>query len=584
MLYQINFKKFYLEIIAKYKWWYVMMIIAPVVSAFFLPICNYSLKLIIDYLSKNSQFTILEIIEPVAIFCIAVFVSQMIWRVYNYGDFRSQPFIEAQIINKAYAMLLMHNYNFFQNNLSGKTASQIATLRDKYISLHDRIFHGMFYGILTILVSLVIFFKVHFSLAFATLIWLLVAMPVFILSKKKQFILTKNSSALRQKITGLLNDGISNISTVLLFSNRNYEKNLLNKTNNDWVKAEEKRIWFINVNHFVIGLIYAVIPILTLFLMLDLYQKKLVSLGDLAMVLGLMFHIFDNSWILLTHVDGFIQDLGQLKEAFEIFDKKNIVEEKQIPQNLKIQNPQINFQNVNFKYNENLVLENFNLTVKPFQKIGLVGHSGAGKSTIVNLLLKIFNDYHGKITINQQDITTINNDDLRANIALIPQDPALFHRTIFENIAYGKVEASLQEVIESAQKANIHDFIMTLPNQYQTMVGERGVKLSGGQKQRIAIARALLKKAPILILDEATSSLDSKTENEIQQAINEILEIEKITVIAIAHRLSTIKNMDRIIVLENGNIVEDDNFFNLIALDDSKFKAMWQHQVNFFVN
>lgn len=184
MLYQINFKKFYLEIIAKYKWWYVMMMIAPVVSAFFLPICNYSLKLIIDYLSKNSQFTILEIIEPVAIFCIAVFVSQMIWRVYNYGDFRSQPFIEAQIINKAYAMLLMHNYNFFQNNLSGKTASQIATLRDKYISLHDRIFHGMFYGILTILVSLVIFFKVHFSLALATLVWLLVAMPVFILSKK----------------------------------------------------------------------------------------------------------------------------------------------------------------------------------------------------------------------------------------------------------------------------------------------------------------------------------------------------------------------------------------------------------------
>jgi len=584
MPYQLDIKKFYLEIIAPYKWWYTMMITAPVVSAFFLPVCNYSLKLIIDYLSKNSKFTILEIIEPVAIFCIAVFASQMIWRIYNYGDYRSQPLIEAQIINKSYAMLLTHNYEFFQNNLSGKTASQIATLRDKYISLHDRIFHGMLYGILTILVSLVIFFKVHFSLALATFIWLLVAMPVFILSKKKQFILTKNSSALRQKITGLLNDSISNISTVLLYSNRNFEKNLLNKTNDDWVKAEEKRIWFINVNHFVIGLIYAVIPILTLFLMLDLYQKKLVSLGDLVMVLGLMFHIFDNSWILLTHVDGCIQDFGQLKEAFEIFNPKNIAEEKQIPQNLKIQNPQIKFQNVNFKYYENAVLEDFNLAIEPFQKIGLVGHSGAGKSTVINLLLKIFNNYQGKIIIDKSDIATLNNDDLRANIALIPQDPALFHRTIFDNIAYGNVKASMQEVIDCAKKAKIHDFIMTLPNQYQTLVGERGVKLSGGQKQRIAIARALLKKAPILILDEATSSLDSKTENEIQQAINDILEIEKITVIAIAHRLSTIKNMDRIIVLENGKIVEDDNFLNLIANDDSKFKAMWQHQVNFFIN
>jgi ATP-binding cassette subfamily B protein len=256
-----------------------------------------------------------------------------------------------------------------------------------------------------------------------------------------------------------------------------------------------------------------------------------------------------------------------------------VIEDKPLV-NLKFQNPQIIFENISFKYHDNFVLKDFNLKINPTQKIGVVGHSGAGKSTLVNLFLKIFTGYLGKITINDQDLQDINNDDLRANIALIPQDPALFHRSIFENIAYGNNKSSLDEVIACAKKSHIHDFIISLPNGYDTLVGERGVKLSGGQKQRIAIARALLKNAPILILDEATSSLDSQTESEIQQSILEILEIENITIIAIAHRLSTIKNMDRIIVLEQGKIVEDDDFITLINKENGRFKDMWNHQIN----
>jgi ATP-binding cassette subfamily B protein len=218
-----------------------------------------------------------------------------------------------------------------------------------------------------------------------------------------------------------------------------------------------------------------------------------------------------------------------------------LVKENNKLQNLKITNPQIIFENVNFKYSENLVLRDFSLTINPGQKIGLVGYSGAGKSTLVNLLLKVFINYSGIISINQKSLTEINNDDLRANIAVIPQDPALFHRSIFDNIAYGNTNASREEVIESAKKAHIHDFIFSLASGYDTLVGERGVKLSGGQKQRIAIARALLKNASILILDEATSSLDSKTESEIQQSILDILQQKKITLIAIAQSISAIK-------------------------------------------
>jgi len=581
---QINLQKFFYQIIKPYRFWYFLMMLTPLVSALFIPVSNYSLKLIIDNLAVNQNFTISDIIFPVSIFCIAVFVSQMIWRVYNYGDYKSQPFIEANIINKAYAMLLEHNYQFFQNNLSGKTASQIATLRDKYVSIHDHIFHGFTYCVLTILITLIIFFNVHQSVAIANLLWLAISIPAMFYSKKKIFSLSKNSTQAKQKITGLLNDSIANISNVLHFANRNFEKKLLENANENFISLEKKRIWFININHFWIGLIYAILPIITLFLMIDLRQKNLISIGDFVLVLALMFHLFDHSWTMLQHLDGLISDFGQLSDAFTIFDDKNLVKENNQLVNLKLTNPQIIFENINFKYSKNLVLENFSLTINPVQKIGLVGNSGAGKSTLVNLLLKIFTNYTGKITINNQCLTTINNDDLRSNIAVIPQDPALFHRSIFENIAYGNPNASKEEVIESAKKAHIHEFISSLANGYDTLVGERGVKLSGGQKQRIAIARALLKNASILILDEATSSLDSKTESEIQQSILEILKLKNITVIAIAHRLSTIKNMDRIIVLESGKIIEDDNFKNLLAKNNGKFKEMWNHQINGMIN
>jgi ATP-binding cassette subfamily B protein len=246
-----------------------------------------------------------------------------------------------------------------------------------------------------------------------------------------------------------------------------------------------------------------------------------------------------------------------------------------------VKNPEINFKNLTYHHQkDNLVFNNFNLSIKAGERIGLVGHSGAGKSTLINLLLKVFDPIGGEILIDQKNIAGVTFDSLRANIALIPQDPALFHRTIYENIAYGKINCSADEVVTAAKKAHIHDFIMSLPLTYDTLVGERGIKLSGGQKQRVVIARAILKNAPILILDEATSSLDSEVETQIQESINEMLENSRSTVIAIAHRLSTIKNMDRIVVMDRGKIIEDGSFSELISKENGRFKELWNHQVN----
>lgn len=234
-----------------------------------------------------------------------------------------------------------------------------------------------------------------------------------------------------------------------------------------------------------------------------------------------------------------------------------------------------------FNYeNSSTIFNNLNLQIKAGQKIGIVGHSGAGKSTLISLLLKNFKAASGEIIIDEQNIANVSSDSLRSQIALIPQDIMLFHRPIGENIGYAKENASQVEIEMAAKAANIHDFIESLPEKYNTLVGERGVKLSGGQRQRIAIARAILKNAPILILDEATSALDSQTEYEIQKSISKMLEQKNATVIAIAHRLSTIKHLDRIIVIDKGQIIEDGSFQELLAKDNGKFKIMWDSQVN----
>lgn len=251
---------------------------------------------------------------------------------------------------------------------------------------------------------------------------------------------------------------------------------------------------------------------------------------------------------------------------------------------LKISEGEIIFKDISFAYKEgSSVFEHLNLHIKAGEKVGIVGHSDSGKSTLIALLLKNFKAGIGDIIINNQSLYDTSSDSLREQISLIPQDIMLFHRSVGENIVYAKENATPTEIENAAKAANTYEFIESLPEKYNTIVGERGVKLSGGQRQRIAIARAILKNAPILVLDEATSSLDSHTEQEVQKSINTMLDIENVTIIAIAHRLSTIKHMDRIIVMDKGKIVEDGTFMELVRKEKGKFKELWEHQVNGFV-
>ena len=277
----------------------------------------------------------------------------------------------------------------------------------------------------------------------------------------------------------------------------------------------------------------------------------------------------------------FFEYLGNISDGVAVFVQPHEIIDKTDAPVLKVNRGEIEFNDVCFTYHEGLqVFEHLNVTIEPKQQVGLVGFSGSGKSTFVNIMLRLFEPQSGEINIDGQNILNVTQDSLRENVSIIPQDPQLFHRSLMENIRYGRLDATDDEVIEAAKKAHAHEFILQAEKQYDSLVGERGVKLSGGQRQRIAIARAILKDSPILILDEATSSLDSVTEKKIQLALENLMKDR--TVVVVAHRLSTISHMDRILVFDQGKIIEDGSHQQLLQRD-GHYAHLWNMQAGGFL-
>jgi len=286
-------------------------------------------------------------------------------------------------------------------------------------------------------------------------------------------------------------------------------------------------------------------------------------------------------WFAGLEMPLFFKEIGTCRQALSLIQTPHDITDKPKAEPLKVEKGTITFENVSFKYSpQNSIFKNKNIIIKAGEKVGLVGFSGSGKTTFVHLILRYHDIHGGRILIDGQDISNVTLESLRSNISLIPQDPSLFHRSIWENIRYGKPNASPEEIIGAAKRAHAEEFILKMPEKFQSLVGERGVKLSGGQKQRIAIARAILKDAPILILDEATSALDSVTEKAIQDALQELMTGK--TSIVIAHRLSTLSGMDRILVFDHGAIVEEGTHDELLSLG-GHYARLWEMQAGGFL-
>jgi ATP-binding cassette subfamily B protein len=307
-----------------------------------------------------------------------------------------------------------------------------------------------------------------------------------------------------------------------------------------------------------------------------------ISPGDIVLVVTMIFRMRDQMLFIGSHLHHLAETWGEVKESLEEIVEPHEIVDVHSAKPMRVSDGALDFKSVTFVYGSSgrEVMSNFVLSIPGRQKVGLVGKSGAGKSTLVKILLRHYDLKSGQIMIDGQNIAKVTQDSLREAIAVVPQEPLLFHRTLRENIAYGNPQATNEEIEHAARLAQAHEFISALPMGYETLVGERGVKLSGGERQRVAIARAILKNAPILVLDEATASLDSESEVAIQKALHELMQGK--TVIAIAHRLSTLREMDRIIVLDRGQIVEEGTHQELLDRGGI-YSELWRHQAGGFL-
>jgi len=376
-------------------------------------------------------------------------------------------------------------------------------------------------------------------------------------------------------------DSISNIVNIRLFSRHNYENKTINKTIADTVQKDRDMLTKIIQMRICWDISIVALLGINLWMLGKMYSQGLVTVGDFSFIIALSISILWNLWFIAGQFVSFSEQVGKCRQALSIINAAHDIVDIHDAKPLVVTQGEIQFKEVNFHYAEGARLfQNKNIVIHASEKVGLVGFSGSGKSTFVNLILRLFEVESGSIMIDQQNINYVTQESLRENIALIPLDISLFHRTLMDNIRYGSSNASDEAVIDAAKKAHCHEFITQLNEKYQSMVGERGIKLSGGQRQRIAIARALLKNAPILILDEATSALDSVTEKYIHDALHHLMQNK--TTIVIAHRLSTLSEMDRILVFDNGKIIEDGTHEQLIRLK-GHYAKMWHMQAGGFL-
>lgn len=571
--------------IKPYKYLYLIMTIAPIASAFHPIIYNYAVKLLLDLFTQKAQITFAQGYKPIIWFIVAQAVLDIAWRSHNFAQLKSVPYVLQGMMNKICNHCFNLPYTYFQNNLSGSIIGRIRGVGDNYYKMHEAIEYKLSKPLLTTLLSGIALAYTNIKIFIVIVAFTATYLPLALQFFTKLAKMEQDKQDSWYNLFGTVADSITNIFTIFSFATKQRElkkiDNYYNSIHNPLLIKYYKYDFIICI---ILSLVYWVYLIGIFIYVIHLRNLDEISIGDIAFIMSLTFLVTENSWHSTMELKGFLEKIAAFRSSFILMQTLPDNIDKEDAAELKISKGEIIFKEISFAYKEgNSVFKNLNLHIKAGEKVGIVGHSGSGKSTLIALLLKNFKASCGNIIIDNQNLYDTSSDSLRSQISLIPQDIILFHRSIGENIGYAKENALPHEIENAAKAANIHEFIEGLPEKYNTVVGERGVKLSGGQRQRIAIARAILKNAPILILDEATSSLDSHTEQEVQRSINTMLDIDNVTIIAIAHRLSTIKHMDRIIVMDKGNIVESGTFEELIFKEKGKFKELWEHQVNGFV-
>jgi ATP-binding cassette subfamily B protein len=509
----------------------------------------------------------------------------LLWRINVILIWKLEMAVQRDMHQRIFAHLMKLSANFHANRFGGSLVSQANKFANAYIRIADTTVFNMTTLVLAFIFAAIILAPrapwVVVTLLTASVIYITTA----ILVTKKVRELNAIEATVGNKQTGFLADAVSNVLAVKSFAGSKYENKRYAKATEDTKKAAHNVMVASTKRDILFASMSTTMDAIALAVALSSVVFFDAHLATVYLVVAYTSNIGQRLWEFSQQtLRNYNRALGDAQDMTEILAIEPEVKDPAKPQKSRIKNGAISFKEMSFAHPESNdddgLFNNLNLDIKPGEKIGLVGRSGSGKTSLTKLLLRYHDLDSGEILIDSQNIAKITQDDLRRSIAYVPQEPLLFHRTIQENIAYGKPDATMDEVHEAARKANAADFIEKLADGYETLVGERGVKLSGGQRQRIAIARAILKDAPILVLDEATSALDSESERLIQDALWELMKGR--TAIVIAHRLSTIQKMDRILVMENGEIVEQGTHTQLVK-HGGIYAQLWAHQSGGFI-
>jgi len=509
----------------------------------------------------------------------------IVWLGYRVASFVENRFltsVSALLRQQAFDYLIRHSYSFFSNNFTGSLVQRVNRLARSFDRLADKVIWNMiplFVKIVGVGIVLYLFEPVVAGIMLGwAILFLIFNYSVSIWKLKYDINVAKADS----RTTGILADAITNHHSIQLFTKTQSESSYFKRMTNEQAAAHKVSL---DISAFVEAgqaLLIVLIEFFIFYLAIGYWTENIITVGFFVLLQAYILGLTHRLWEFSRVVRDIYESYADAKEMVEILKLPHEIHDRKGASALTVPSGVVEFRDVSFSFNQTRgVLKQFNLRIEPGEKIALVGPSGAGKSTIVKLLLRLHEPAEGSIVIDGVDINTVTLNSLRKNIALVPQDTLLFHRTLMENIRYGSEGASDAEVKNAARLAHCDEFVENLSAGFDTYVGERGIKLSGGERQRVAIARAILKNAPILVLDEATSSLDSHSEMLIQDALDTLMKGK--TVVVIAHRLSTIRKMDRIIVVNEGKIVEMGDHETLLANENGLYKKLWTLQAGGFI-
>lgn len=576
--------KAYAKAAAKYPWMLAFVLLGNLLIQGAGVVAPLYLQRFVNVISELTPGEVAagSLLGILGMFAIVNFVGWVGQRIQMLSIMRVEADVMEDLANDAFTNLLGHGHNFFISNFAGSLTRRVNRYSRAFEQILDTLVFSFlstaFFGIGVIYVLM----QRNVYLGLGLLVWVIVFISIQVVMARVRQPLRIKSTEEDSKVTGILSDAVSNQSTISTFASTSQERGLFGSAVAKW-KAATLTSWYADALIFAIqGLLAIAIEVGLLIGGLYLWQRGLMTVGDFVLIQIYIIGLMDRVWNLGNSLRRLYNAFADAYEMIVIFETPFEVQDAPNAKELSVPNGAIEIQDVEFNFGESsAILKNFTLTIKEHEKVALVGPSGAGKSTITKLLLRFYDVTSGKIVVDGQNIADATQESLRKNIAFVPQEPVLFHRSLMDNIRYGKSEATDEEVMEAAKKARCHEFISQLPEGYGTHVGERGVKLSGGERQRIAIARAILKDAPILILDEATSALDSESEHLIQDALKILMEGK--TVIVIAHRLSTIMTMDRIVVIESGSIAAQGTHDELLDQKGGLYHKLWSIQAGSFL-